>query len=255
MSKFLIIGDLHAKIDIFLNIVEEFEKENYDKIIFLGDYCDDWNTSPDASRELLDKLIEFKKKYYTQCILLLGNHDFSEWLGGNFECSGFNYLTHIYCENKFDDNLYLFQIAYAHKDYLFTHAGVTNSWLKKVKKLENEYKDMTTAYRIADRLNQCLYSSIMHEGHYKLFKSLQNIGGYRGGYEYPSPIWTDYHELISNPIPHINQVVGHTPVKTVIKHEFKNSDKSKNILYFCDTHSTYRDGKKYGDDSFLQIEI
>ena len=43
-----------------------------------------------------------------------------------------------------------------------------------------------------------------------------------------------------------NQIVGHSPVQTI-----SNLSSEEGIIYFCDTHSTYRDGSKYGDKTYL----
>lgn len=253
-KRFLVCGDLHTKYDIFLRAINKFETEKFDKIIFLGDYCDDWNASPESSRELLEHLIEFKNKYPNKCILLLGNHDLSEWFGGDFKCSGYNSITHLICKDLFDKNENLFQIAYPYKNWLFTHAGVHNSWLKDISLLDEEFKEMKYPYRISAELNLSLSERNNNIKYNRLFKALNSVGGYRGGFSSPSPVWTDYKELISNPAQHINQVVGHTPVKTIVSHTIKRENK-KDILYFCDTHSTYTNGENIGDNSFLELEI
>lgn len=253
-QKFLVCGDLHTKYDIFLKAINKFEKEDFDKIIFLGDYCDDWNKPPEASREFLEHLIEFKKKYYNRCILLLGNHDLSEWFGREFKCSGYNEFTHILVKDIFDKNEELFQIAYSYKDYLFTHAGVHNSWLNDVYKLDKCFEDAKYSHRLSSILNLALSERNDDIKFHNLLKLFNNVGGYRGGLSHPSPIWTDYNELVSNPATKVNQVVGHTPVKTIIMHKCKRGT-IVNKLFFCDTHSTYRDGTNIGDNSFLELEI
>lgn len=252
-KRFLVCGDLHTKHDIFLKAINKFETEKFDKIIFLGDYCDDWNASPEASRNILENLIEFKNKYPNQCILLLGNHDLSEWLGASFKCSGYNGITHMIVRDIFYDNEDCFQLAYEENNYIFTHAGIHNQWLKDISLLDDKFKNLN-AESIANELNYSLKLRYDELCYNQLFESLNNVGGYRGGFGSPSPIWADYHELISNPMPHVNQIVGHTPVKTITKHEIKRG-KEKDLLYFCDTHSTYTNGENYGDNSFLEIEI
>lgn len=42
------------------------------------------------------------------------------------------------------------------------------------------------------------------------------------------------------------QIIGHTPVTTV-----SNISSENGMLYFIDTHSTYRDGRNIGDKSYL----
>ena len=71
----------------------------------------------------------------------------------------------------------------------------------------------------------------------KLFQSLGQAGASRGGWGTPSPLWADEIDLEANSVPKLNQIVGHTPVKTVTEHIVKNGDKTSHKLFFCDTHS------------------
>ena len=69
--KILIVPDTHGRDFWKVPNIEE-----YDKIIFLGDYLDHY---PDESThehdiENFKDIIEFKKKYPDKVILLLGNH-------------------------------------------------------------------------------------------------------------------------------------------------------------------------------------
>jgi serine/threonine protein phosphatase 1 len=69
-----VIADLHGKfiaLKSILNRILPLRKN--DKLIFLGDYIDRGNQSP----EILDELIELKKKFNDNIIFLMGNH---EWL-------------------------------------------------------------------------------------------------------------------------------------------------------------------------------
>ena len=254
-KRFLVVGDLHTKYDVFLNATKEFEEGNFDKIVFLGDYCDDWQASPYASLNLLTSLIDFKKQYNDRCILLLGNHDLSQWMGNEFACSGFNQTTHIFVSPFFRENENLFQIAYSYKDYLFTHAGVCSSWLRDISLLSERFKNLKTAKEISEHLNLSLSEMSKDKEYWSLFKALTQCGFYRGGFEHPSPIWADKQELISNPCPKINQIVGHTPVNTLTIHKIRNGDKSDSYIFFCDTCSKRVDGKDIGDRSFLRIYL
>ena len=42
------------------------------------------------------------------------------------------------------------------------------------------------------------------------------------------------------------QIIGHTPVQTI-----STISSPEGMLYFIDTHSTYRDGRNIGDKSYL----
>lgn len=74
MSKYLVIGDLHCR-SVWKDIVA---KEDYDKVIFLGDYTVPrevrFEDPTDACGFLYD-VLDFKDKNPDKVVLLRGNHD------------------------------------------------------------------------------------------------------------------------------------------------------------------------------------
>lgn len=71
-----------------------------------------------------------------------------------------------------------------------------------------------------------------------------------GSNSFSSFVWCDRleHLMYSLDEPYIfgYQIIGHTPVKTISTYSGKDM-----MLYFIDTHSTYRNGDPYGDQSYL----
>ena len=254
--RILVCGDLHCKLNILQRTINKFKAEKFDKVVFLGDYCDDWNAQPEDSYQLVSDLIEFKKEFPDKVILLLGNHDLSEWMANHFYCSGFNPTTHFIIKNLFEDNQDLFQLTYSDGNHLYSHAGVEVNWLKNLYIIDDIYlpKNDKNPDVWSDYFNWVYRNRDTDEIANKVFPRLADVGGMRGGLGSPSLIWADKEELIRSSLPFINQIVGHTPVKTITKHIFTNGDSSKNILFFCDTHSTYSNGENYGNNDFLTIE-
>lgn len=241
--KTLIVGDLHTKCHILDQIINI--SKNYDKVVFLGDYVDDWGSMPEASWNILNKLKDFYTDNVGKVILLLGNHDLSEWLGKNFKCSGWNTYTSNYVGNFMSNFIPIFRLAYAQDGYLFTHAGITRGWAEKY----IGYPDYKITETVAGILNHTL-NHYDDEGEYEdIFFGLSEVGFERGGYETPSPIWADMDELITDPVPELNQVVGHSPVNTILKYQSHGAS-----LYFCDTFSTYSTGSPIGDSSLLVLD-
>ena len=241
MGRTLICGDLHTKHHIFEKVKEK--GETYDKVVFLGDYVDEWDAVPEASYNLLYDLIAYKKDNLNKVILLLGNHDLSEWFGRPFACSGFNPTTHTLVSsllNK-DNNWNLFQIAYAQDGILFTHAGVTKEWW-----LEN-LMDCHTAEQVADQFQWVLENRNTDDEAERIFFNLAQAGYARGGYGYPSPVWADARELMESSI-QMEQIVGHTP-----QHRLQIIKSFGRELTFCDTHSLYPDKTPYGSNELLEI--
>lgn len=235
-EKILVCGDLHTKYHIF-----EYVKSlafKYDKIIFLGDYVDDWNAPPEASWNLVNSLVEWKKTEPNKVFLLWGNHDLSEYISNAFRCAGYNPRTNELVREVFTRNRDLFQVAYSWHDILFTHAGLTNSFAKQIGIDDLEHKSSDI---IANELNKLIYIP-------KDINRLAQIGPARGGISVPSPIWVDKMELIEDYCSDLRQVVGHTPVEQISKFEVGNTS-----LVFCDTFSTKPNGEYIGDGSLLEI--
>ena len=71
--KVLAVGDIHTKIWI-IDRVREIA-ENYDKIIFVGDYADDWGKQPMDSINTWKELRSFSHSN-PNVELVIGNHDY-----------------------------------------------------------------------------------------------------------------------------------------------------------------------------------
>ena len=246
--KILCVGDIHAKPWVVHAVSTLLD--DYDRVIFLGDYVDDWGADPLLSMEALEAISVLMRRNENKVVVLRGNHDFSEYYGyrkREFMCSGFNIGTHNECQLLYQNNWDKMLTCYivhgyddeASQDYYITHAGLINGWYKQwskgFSKLAHEQKAKTSLCDTEEMLAM--------------------VGSARGGSSlYPSPIWADERELKASPIPFANQIVGHTPVKTVTCHEFKNGDGERHKIFFCDTFSTYSNGDPYGDGSCLSLD-
>ena len=240
--KTLVVGDLHTKYHI-LEKVKQASKD-YDKIIFMGDYVDDWDVLAEASHNLLIGLKEFYEENIGKVVLLLGNHDLSEWLGNEFRCAGFNKFSHLLVNGFMARFGSIFELAHAEQGFLFTHAGITEAWFRK-------YLGTIppTPRTIANNLNFALNHWGEDDRAERIFLGLSGVGVGRGGWDIPSPIWTDLNELLKDPVPELNQIVGHTPTVSCMNFQSYGAE-----LWFCDTHSLYSNREPIGDNSFLEIE-
>jgi metallophosphoesterase len=228
MGKILVCGDVHCKKEVVDQALKLYQENNCDKLIFIGDYTDDWNDTVEQNIEILDYLFHLKHIMGEKLILLFGNHDISNWIGGEFKCSGFTNIKHEQLKFSYESAKYDFKMAHADNGFLITHAGVCNSWLEYLlkvtenKKLDDEY--LTKPEKVADLLNQ-----------YQFKLSLF--------YAEDSPLWLRPTEKVD--YPPFKQIVGHTPVALIEKSR-------KNIIYI-DTHSTAPNGERLGDGTFLII--
>lgn len=255
-NKILICGDIHTKYDIIEKVASVID--NYDLVVFTGDYVDEWDAMPESSLNCLNRLLELREQT-NKVVLLYGNHDLSEWKPEYFKCSGFNAITHTYVKDFFDKNHDKFLLTYAIRNVLLSHAGLTSQWykdnIKKFDELAVGFAQDTPAKKYSYKLNFLFNQAIDNNDEDNFLSALATAGPARGGWHAPSPIWADDSELIRNPIPFIDQIVGHTPQQTCNTHLFKNGDGSKNFILFCDTHSLYRDGTNIGDNTMLEMDV
>ena len=212
--KVAIIGDLHGK-SCWKHLLKD---NNFDKIVFLGDYSDDsWVTFTD--KEIVDNLkdiIEFKKNNNSKVELLIGNHDF-QYIVGYPTASRYRKSYADELNKIFNDNRDIFNAVYVLKDYIFTHAGITNGWVNYIKKKYNinDFNDIT-------KIINMVYSKCKEDC---------NIASYRRGgiNKFAGILWADIGDLKEDGCFDYNQVVGHNRVKlnTIIE---KNNHK----IHMCD---------------------
>lgn len=218
MSKVLVIPDSHTKIEVIEEGMEVAEKIHADHVVLLGDYFDDFGATTEKQENMLAYLKDFLV-HHTNVIPLYGNHELS-YLG--FPCSGHmrSVEEKLMKALKYD---YRFLYAVSFDGVLYTHAGVTQSWLRDSKVMtENaiRYKLKTGAgaKTLEEEINGVKDISVFSQ-----------VGYARGGStDAPSPLWADLRELINDPLPNIRQVVGHTPISQI---------ECIGNCWFCDTRS------------------
>lgn len=129
--KILAVGDLHTK----TWIIDEVAKlvNNYDAIVFVGDYADNWNTIPTESITTWRILKNFSDKHKGKVHALIGNHDFAyihhEIAGRSSGWSNITYTILNAPENRdIRDWLLSLPIVFELDGTTFSHAGVTEEW-------------------------------------------------------------------------------------------------------------------------------
>lgn len=200
MSKTtLFVGDLHLQAKLILPLVEKtIEKHNVERVIFMGDYVDQWNQN-DNDQLYIDELTllnKFRKKLIkkgkVEPVFLIGNHDMPYLIGIREYYSVNNADTF----DKVHDLLLQLQprIAYkVDKDFVASHAGYVKIPVWEVPEWHFE---------------PWLYSYIDES------IELQKDVGRRGGFDnYGSVLWSDFNNEEYIYLGY--QVVGHTPQKTV----------------------------------------
>jgi predicted phosphodiesterase len=141
--NYIVFGDIHGRTN-WLPVVESNIGQPV-TFIFLGDYV---STHEDISAEKqmsnLEQILSFKEKYPDKIILLRGNHDLQH-LGYYWaQCSGYfpdvdEEMTKI--RDRFlEDTQWIFLDK--ERGILFSHAGVTNTWLRNSKVSIDEVNDL-----------------------------------------------------------------------------------------------------------------
>ena len=191
------------------------------------DIPDEW--SQEFNLELYERTFDHAIKFHKEfpdTLWCWGNHDLSYvW---EFSESGFSYyainivnrkLTELRNLMEYDD-----QIAYVQliDDVMFSHGGVLDSFVKEHVS-EKSYEDVQ---KTVDQINELIRYDMWRDD---------------------SPIWLrpQYGEYKMYKEKKILQIVGHTPVESIIK---------KRNLISCDVFSTYRDLSPIGTQEYLLID-
>lgn len=189
IMKTLVIGDLHGRTQWkFITA-----NEDYDKVVFLGDYFDSHENVTHADQiKNFEDLLTFKSDSPDKVVMLYGNHDHSYYCGER--CSGYNpeYADKISEVLKEADQLSYLQAVYVQDDIIMSHAGVSKYWLQNIACLESP-----TEITLKDL-------SIFN------FNYATGVD-YYGDTVSQSPIWIRTKSLVSNPLEGYKQIVGHTP--------------------------------------------
>ena len=135
MSKILILPDVHGR-QFWKKPCSE-HKDEFDKIVFLGDYLSPYQYEEISNKkaiEVFEEVLKFKNDNPDKVVLLMGNHDFSNINSNICECRT-DHLNWNKLNGMFFDNIKSFDLAWetkiGNKRYFFSHAGVRKGWFDK----------------------------------------------------------------------------------------------------------------------------
>lgn len=127
--KILVLGDIHG----LAHWKDITSKENYDLVIFLGDYVSTHGLITEKAQiDNLEEILQFKENNPNNVILLRGNHDLESL--GYYWAECYPNTGHIvkdymrYNKERFLNNT---QWVYLYKNICFSHAGVSSIWMKQ----------------------------------------------------------------------------------------------------------------------------
>jgi hypothetical protein len=228
MSKILVIGDIHNKTEI----AELYLKSWGGKVVFVGDYFDDFYDTPDDAIRTAEWLKDSLTK--PERIHLMGNHDFHYMMPieSNMYCSGYSPDKHKVIQNILtNEDWSKVKYFHAENDCWFSHAGITYNWFSHpIYGTTKDTIESIVAQGILDIQNR------IYDG--TGIKALYAADRYRGGrFEKGGLLWNDWRN--ADFFPGITQIVGHTPRDVIKRSERKRPSKDGRKKAFninVDTH-------------------
>lgn len=200
-----IIPDVHQTTH-FIKMVED-NISRLDKLIFLGDYVDNWLEQPwwnipeHNPINVINKIVSYKKKYSSKIDLLLGNHCLS-YLSSNpisKKVSGHQHEHDKEIAQAFLNNIDLFKIAVKYDNWVISHAGFSNTWVNNQKEKGFD-KDKET---IIDWCNKMILEKNFH------YFDWTGLASPSGDEITQTPTWIRPFSLIKDSY-FPNQLVGHS---------------------------------------------
>lgn len=218
-KRLIVVGDIHGQLEPFVKILRHANLINEqwdwcagrDRLIQMGDVYDRGPKSREADL-LLDKLQRQAANSQGEVVRLVGNHELEIMLG-NFAISGLERPVAQEVRAKLNRQVLDGELrgAYAYKNFLFTHAGVTR---KLFHIFQQQLEDASPA-NVAVLINLIFKESIRHQ----FFKHpIFNISVHRSGPDrFGGIFWEDITDLIKSfPQSPVWQVIGHTQVDHII---------------------------------------
>lgn len=194
--KLIALGDTHGRAD-WKRIVSSVD---FDKVVFIGDYFDTHeNITPEQQKSNFEDLMAYKREHMDKVVLLLGNHDYHYLRTVEERYSGFQELHKTDIQELLHHALDhdLVQVCYIHENYMFSHAGVTKTWLSHAGYTGEEplatfindlFKYQPIAFRFTSGANRSLSGDDICQ----------------------TPIWVRPTSLALDALDGFIQVVGHT---------------------------------------------
>lgn len=240
MVNVLIVGDMHCKQKWILPQVDMLiEERAVDRVVFLGDYADEWHSTADDVIGALQYQTEWADSHANDNLMiefLIGNHDF-EYLR-RAGCSA----THREAMEPIRDALLRMDMKVATRvdmptPTLVTHAGLTQKWRERYLAATDNIDE------VASRLNGMLDLS-----NPEATSALASAGRSRGGSKLPGPLWADISDLRIDAAIGFDQVIGHTPVNTC-----RSIATLAGSVWTCDAFSLMSNMVPIGDASVLLV--
>ncbi len=128
--KVLAVGDIHCKTDIIDKVWQAVDY--YNRVVFVGDYADDWKASHQDSIDTWKRLKDFQEAHPSKVRVLVGNHDYIYANYTKSTQSGYNLLTQTLIDTpenrELREWLRTLPVTLEIDGVLYSHAGIDESW-------------------------------------------------------------------------------------------------------------------------------
>jgi hypothetical protein len=208
--KVLIIPDVHNRWEIAEGIIKR--NKDCEKVIFLGDYFDDFGDDPHIIANVAD-WFHYSVNQPNR-IHICGNHDIHYWFKDNkmVRCSGYSQPKSIAINDFVTSNDWKKLVFYYNLDdtYILSHAGVHPFWLDQAsfQKDEKISLDAKKVSKILERESESFLLAIGREKWH--WFGVPGFSRCNGSPYYGGIVWLDWNGEFW-PIRGLNQIVGHTP--------------------------------------------
>jgi hypothetical protein len=182
----------------------------------------------------LKKIIQFKIDNSDKVILLLGNHELSYLFGRPYLCSGYRAEIAFEIYDLINNNRDLFTVIYKYKNYIFSHAGITNKWVKRYIKdinaafraIKIKFKLKNKKYTLFDKIEWLQYTEWGREIIFSPCSIRSDNPFFTGGL-----LWADKKVTMNDSLKGFHQIVGHTPLT---KYNFETYGKDDTTITYID---------------------
>ena len=129
--KTIFLGDTHGR-SLWKDIIA---KETPDRVVFIGDYFDSFDIGSAEQQFNFKEIIAFKESAQYEVIMLIGNHDYHYYPGGE-TYSGYQHGAAPAIRQLLEENKHHLQMCYQLDNILCSHAGIGHNWLVEQEKYE-----------------------------------------------------------------------------------------------------------------------
>ena len=214
--KVCVIGDIHGTskfIDCYTNILHN--DKDCEKIIVMGDHFDPYENI--SVEEMLEKYEIFNEacRKDKRIISLLGNHDLASYVikRDRTNRTERNTKWHKEISKVLTRNLPNSYLAYTIEDFVFSHAGISKTWIEGTKRFNKDYPKKLFNNQKGWTVDELTELTSFYDG---------DRSGY-GEDKRQGCTWIRINALCNDAINDYNQVIGHTRLQKISKISMENN--------------------------------